>query len=280
MSMQTDSLNAHYGREGLRESVVGAIEAAGKRLDGLTREDIAALEEFHIRGREATRELARRAGLRDGTRVLDVGCGIGGPARTLAAEFGCAVTGVDVVEGFCDVAELLTDRLGLSDSVTFRRADALDLPFDDGAFEAVWLQHATMNMEDKRALFREVRRVLAPGGRLAVHEIVAGASGPTHLPVPWAGDSSINFLARPDGLRALLRDLGYGEAAWRDVTEPSLEWFRAMVRRMADRPADAPPPLGLNVLLGADAPIKVRNVVRNLEEERIRVVEAVFRRGE
>lgn len=308
MTRHAESVSAHYAREGLEQSVLDALEQAGKSLDALTRDDIAAMEEFHIRGREATREMARLAGLDGAGRaveeegagrpvedglalraaavdadrpphVLDIGCGIGGPARTLAAEFGCRVTAVDVVEAYCRLAELFTARLGLEDRVTFRHADALDLPFGGETFDIVWLQHTTMNVEDKRGLFREARRVLRPGGRVVPYEIMAGPGGEPHFPVPWAGDASINFLGEPDRVRALMRDLGYREREWRDVTAASLEWFRGVVATMANRPPDAPPPLGLNVLMGADAPVKAKNVIRNLEEDRIVVVQAVWERG-
>lgn len=270
-------INDHYGQANLDEKITGAIERHGKRLEDLTRDDIASFDEFHIRGREATRELARLADLRDGLTVLDLGCGVGGAARTLAAEFGCKITGVDLVEDYCRTAEMLTQRVGLADRVTFRQGDMLNLPFEDGSFDVAWTQHTTMNIKDKAALFNEIRRVLRPGGRLALYEIIAGSVEPPHFPVPWAGDPSINFLVPVSKMKQLLREAGFNELEWRDVTPPSLEWFRAMVARMAQRRADAPPPLGLNLLMGETAPQKAANLVRNLEEDRTQVVQGVLK---
>ena len=269
----------NYARPDLEATILNAYEDAGKDTARLARDDIAALDEFHIKGRGATRELARLAELRPGARVLDVGSGIGGPARTLAAEFDCHVTGIDLVEEYCRVAETLTERVGLDDRVRFRRGNAVDLPFDDGAFDVVWLQHVSMNVEDKERLFDELHRVLRPGGRLALHEICAGPGGSPQFPVPWANDPSISFLATAEELSQLLAETGFEELTWTEATAESLAWFRERLETMAARPADAAPPLGLNLLMGPDTPEKMKNVVHNLEEDRIAVVQGVVEKS-
>src|SRR5687767_8938331 len=147
-------VGAHCGGGGLLAKLLAGLEGAGKRVDSLSREDLAPFEEFHTRGREGTREVARLAGFSDGMRVLDVGCGIGGPARTLAAEFGCTVVGVDLVEEFVEAARELTARVGLADRVEFVQGDALELPFGEGEFDGAMLEHVTMNIQDKGRLFR------------------------------------------------------------------------------------------------------------------------------
>jgi len=272
------ALNDHYGVADLGDGILDALEAAGKDIDALTREDTASFDEFHIRGLEATRELAAFAEVEDRSRVLDVGCGVGGPARTLASEFGCDVVGIDVVEEYCRAATLFTERLGLADGVRFRQGNALDLPFEDEAFDVVWFEHTLMNVEAKDVAFEEAHRVLRPEGTLALYEICAGSGGDLVFPVPWAPDPSLSYLASPGALRESIIDSGFDEFAWRDVTEPSLEWFRNVVESMQARPADAPPPLGLNLLMGAETPSKAANVVRNLEEDRIAVVQGAYER--
>ncbi|HKJ58462.1 MAG TPA: methyltransferase domain-containing protein, partial [Halobacteriales archaeon] len=221
-----EALNEHYGVADLGDEILEALDAAGKDVDALTRDDIATFDEFHIRGLEATRELATLADLDADASVLDVGAGIGGPSRTLAAEFGCDVVGIDLVEEYCRAATLFTERVGLSDSVTFRRGNALDLPFEDDRFDVVWFEHTLMNVEAKGRAFEEASRVLAPGGTLAFYEICDGPGGDPVFPVPWASDASLNHLATPDRLRTVVLDRGFEEVAWRDVTGPSLEWFR------------------------------------------------------
>ncbi|ELY49220.1 SAM-dependent methyltransferase [Natronolimnohabitans innermongolicus] len=270
------SITDNYDRTDLEETILTAYENAGKDPATLTRDDTAALDEFHIQGRDATRALADLVDLQADDRVLDVGSGVGGPARTLAAEFDCDVTGVDLVEEYCRAATMLTERVGLEDRVTFQHGTALDLPFEDETFDVVWLQHVAVNVEDKARLFEELRRVLRPGGRLAIHEICAGAGGSPQFPVPWATDPSISFLVAPDELTRLLSDAGFDERAWTDTTAESLDWFRGQLERAASRPADASPPVGLNLLMGPETPTKMQNVVHNLEEERIEVVQGVL----
>jgi SAM-dependent methyltransferase len=269
------ALNQHYGRRGLGEIILAAVRAAGKDPDHLEAADLAPATEFHSRGTEATRELAHRAGLRPGQHVLDVGGGLGGPARTLASERGCRVTVLDLTEEYCRVGEMLTARTGLSDRVTFRLGDALDLPFAEGSFDVVWTQHSSMNVADKERLYAELRRVLRAGGRLAMHEIMAGSVEPIHFPVPWARHSGLSFLRPAAAVRALLGALGFQEVAWVDVSEPALEFFR---QRLAVAAQGSPPPIGLHLLLGDDFRPMVQNVARNLEEGRVAVIQAVFDR--
>lgn len=275
-----EALNEHYGVPDLGTEILDALKDAGMDVDALTRDDITTFDEFHIRGREATRELANLAEIAADARVLDVGCGVGGPARTLAAEFDCIVAGIDLVEEYCHAAELFTELVGMSDSVKFQEANALDLPFADGRFDVIWFEHTLMNIEDKEQAFEEAGRVLGPGGRLALYEIGAGPGGDPVFPVPWASDPSLSYLAAPEPLREGIIDGGFDEIIWRDVTEPSLKWFRNVVESMQSRPMDAPPPTGLNLLMGPETLTKATNVVRNLEEDRITVVQGVFKRGE
>ena len=276
MKTYTQSINDHYGDAELRSRILTSLEKAGKDVHALKREDIARFDEFHIRGREATRELAQLADLREDAKVLDLGCGLGGAARTLAYEFGSEVTGIDLVEDYIQTAQMLSDRMGKNGRITFRHGNVLDIPFDEASFDVVWSQHVTMNIEDKTRMFAEVRRVLRPNGRIAIFEICAGPTAPPHFPVPWASDAAINFLAEPAELRQMLVNSGFKELTWRDVSASSLEWFLAMIAATKARPVDAPPPLGLNVLMGGTTAEKITNLRRNLEEDRIRVVQGVF----
>lgn len=275
MTRYEQSIADTYRRHDLKETILSALEAAGKDIDHVTRDDLAAFDEFHIKGRDATRELATLAELSDDSRVLDVGSCIGGPARTLATEFGCSVTGLDLVEEYCDVATVLTEAIDLDDQVGFQHGNALDLPFGDEAFDVVWLQHVTMNIENKRQLFDEVHRVLRPLGKLVLHEIVAGASGDVTFPVPWADEPAHSFLIEGEKLARLLDAADFHEVLWRDTSEESLKWFRGRLSAMNPRATDSPP-LGLHLLMGGATAEKTNNVVRNLEDERIGVVQAIM----
>jgi ubiquinone/menaquinone biosynthesis C-methylase UbiE len=265
----------HYGRSDLGEAILAAVRASGKDHERLTTSDLAPVTELHTGGQEATRDLARLAGLQPGMRVLDAGGGLGGPARTLASEFGCEVAVLDLTETFCQVGAMLTGRAGLASRVSFLCGDALAMPFPDHAFDVVWTQHSSMNIAGKEQLFAEIHRVLRPGGLYAMHEIVAGPAQPIHFPVPWARTPSISFLRPAGSVRTVVREAGFDEVAWIDVSAPSLEFFW---RRLTATPSDSAPPLGLHLLVGSDLGVMLQNMERNLAENRIAVIQGVFRR--
>ena len=267
-------LNRHYTPPNLGAAILEGLRRAGKDPERLQPADLAPVDHFHVRGKPATIELARLAQLQPGERVLDVGGGLGGPARALAAEFGARVTVLDLTEEYCRVGEMLTARTGQSASVTFCPGNALEPPFPAGSFDVAWMQHANMNIDDKERLYRELHRLLRPEGRLALQEIAAGAAQPIHFPVPWASDPALSFLRPLAQLRAVIEHSGFLELVMRDVSAQALAWFR---ERVASAPA-SPPPLGLHLLLGQSFRAAFGNMLRNLEEGRLVVFEAVYRR--
>lgn len=269
------SVKKHYQQPNLSHMIAHAFKTAGKKI--VSYEDTAALDEFHIRGREATRELAQLANIHRGSRVIDMGCGLGGPARLLAAEFDCIVTGIDLMPEFIQAAEMLTRMVGLSNRVVFHAGDMLNMPFDDSSFDMAWSQHTFMNIADKSRLFREMHRVLPSGGILAFYEIVTGRHKPMHYPVQWAGDAAINFLLTQAQLIEQLESAGFEKVSWQDTTNDCLTWFQGMVKHMVGRPQTSPLPLGLNLVIGPTTAQKAINTARNLEEDRIRVVYGVLR---
>ena len=254
---------------------MAALAAVGKDIENLTPDDFAPFENIHVRGRSATRDLARLAGLRLGARVLHVGCGIGGPARTLAVEYGCRVTGIDITESYVDAGRMLTERVGLNEAVSLFVGNGLCLPFEGGSFDVVWMQHVGMNVADKAGFYREARRALRPGGVLALHEILAGDVSPPHYPVPWANEPSFSHLESLARLKAALTESGFREVSWRDDTPKSVEW--ALKPLGDDRSGGMPDALdALDALLGPDSRRRIENVKRNLIERRIAVVQAVY----
>lgn len=269
-----ESVRAHYARSELGGRILAALEQAGKDLNRLTPEDLAPIDEFHIRGRQATLELARAARVDATKHVLDVGSGIGGTGRCLAREFGCRVTGIDLTDEYCRAAALLSELTGLAGLVEFRQGDATRLPFADASFDIVWSEHAAMNIPDKPELYREMRRVLKPGGVLAIHDILAGPAGPVLFPVPWARTPDASFLAAPDEMRRLLEDAGFLIESWSDTTEAARAWFVKVAERI-QRAGVAP--LGFHVLLGPEFAAMAQNQRRNLEQGRIALAQIVAR---
>jgi len=167
---------------------------------------------------------------------------------------------------------VLAGWVGLEGLVSYRQGDALDLPFEDNVFDAAWTIHVAMNIADKARLYAEVRRVLRAGGRFAVYDVLQGAGGEVRYPAPWARDPSISFLVTPDELRALLSEAGFEIASWRDTSESARDWFRKFSARLS---GDKPPPLGFHLLLGEEFFAMAANQRRNLEENRIALIEAV-----
>lgn len=267
-------VSEHYSSAGLARRVLSALEQAGKRLDSLTVEDLAPLDHFHTRGLAATRELLRRAGAKPGWRVLDVGSGLGGPARLMAAEHRCHVTGVDITKEFCEVATLLSGLTRLERVTEFRNADATSLPFGDAQFDLAFTIQIQMNIQDKRRFYAEIFRAVKPGSRFVFQDILSGPGGEVHFPVPWATRREISFLVPVEALRETLREAGFRLESLEDISDEALAW-----RRQNPVAAGlAPSTLGMHVVMGEQFAAMQSNQVRNLEEKRIAVVRGVCTR--
>lgn len=256
----------HYTRGGLEASLLDALAAAGKDPDQLTVEDLAPLDEFHVGGREATREVAARLGLRSGLEVLDVGCGIGGPARFIAQHFACNLTGIDLTEEYATVARKLTARVGLAERARFCCGSAVTLPFRSAGFDRAYMLHVGMNIADKAAVFAEVRRVLKPGCLFAVYDVVRDGPGEVTFPVPWASTPAISFLSPLSAYHEALDAAGFELLGERNRRDFAIEFFQ--------RPAAA----GLRPVMGRSAAEKVANVARAIADRIVYPVEIIARR--
>lgn len=277
----------HYTRSNLENTILTALRNAGKNVDQLTVDDLAPIDEFHTRGREATANLVSllNNNLQPNFHVLDVGSGIGGPSRYLASRFGCHVTGLDLVGEYCRVADSLAKRVKLDNLLTYRQGDATHIPFEDVTFDVVWTQHASMNIAYKKMFYSEMHRVLKPGGKLAIYDvfkgtssdIIDGSTSSIHFPVPWAPDPSISHLILREEARKLLKEVvGFKEVAWEDKTESVIDWINQMIKRAQ---TSGPPKIGLHVLVGPQWSGLVKNLLRNLEEGRITVAQGIFERN-
>lgn len=229
---------------------------------------------MHVRGQEATRELAMQMGLAYEMKVLDVGCGVGAPSRFLAMQYGCHVTGIDITEEFCKTARDLASRTRLSDSLTYRQGDALSLPYRDEEFDAVWTQHVQMNVEDKAGFYAELFRVLKTGGKLGFYDVVAGEAGEPFFPVPWAADASISHLVDETELRALIEGAGFEVKVWQDTTAAGLIWFEQQRQRESE-PGYEQSRLGPELFLGLDWWDVINNLYRSVAGDRIRLIEGI-----
>jgi SAM-dependent methyltransferase len=277
MKHSNEEMLRHYQHGGLLPRILAGLKALGKDLDSLTHEDLAPADEFHSNGRSATRSLAEYARIPAGSRVLDVGSGLGGPARFLAATQGCDVTGVDLTPDFCAVANELSRLTKLSDHTRFQVGDALELPFPDAHFDVVWTMQMQMNIQYKRRLYAGFARVLKPGGRFVCQDICAGNGEPLELPVPWATRPEQSHLVDPETLRGLVRSAGLREVSWRDVTGEIVAARKAQQAKAAgagSQPTFAP--LGMHLVLGDQAAVKMANSARNTDAGRTLFIQGVF----
>jgi len=269
MTDAIDGVRDHYRASGLAQRLKAALTVFGPEEQQLTPEQLAPLDQFHTRGLAATAELAELAGIDATMAVLDIGSGLGGPARFLAATRGCRVTGIDLSEAFVAAARYLTERAGQSGKVGFEVGSALELPFEDKHFDAVLLQHVAMNIADRERLYREIRRVLKPAARFATFDVVS-KTGEPHYPVPWAKTPETSFLQTAEATRGLIEEAHLRMLTWRDDSELAVAWFAKL------RAAGPPPSPNLGVVMGPDFAQAAANLGRNLAEDRLGILTAVF----
>ena len=264
-----DSVRDHYRATDLTERLKSTLTELGLGNGTVTPRQLAAFDQFHIRGLTATLELGKLAELRAGQSVLDVGCGLGGPARILAENHGCRVIGLDLSETFIEAARFLTERTGQSGQIAFHAGNALAMPFAAGGFDVALLQHVAMNIAEREALYGEVRRVLKPGGRLVAFDVVAKEGEPL-FPVPWARTAATSFLLTADQTRAAILAAGFRPLVWQDDSEAAKAWIVHV------RESSPPPMPNLSLVMGPDFFRFVDCLGRNLLEGRLGVISAVF----
>ncbi len=273
MNNYAHAINEHYGKPQLVEKIHAFLKNEGKDIDSLTCDDLTAFDELHIGGRGETRNLAKIVKISEGVEVLDVGSGVGGPARTLAGEFGAQVTGLDITEEFCRVARELTKRVGLADKTAFHHGSALEMPFADESFDIVWTQFASMNIHDRNTLYREMFRVLRPGGALAIHEVMGASDTPLKFPVLWAQESAISFVKPAEWVRQELATVGFREKLWNDMTEFSIRWFE---NKKHVAKSDESKKASKAVFGSDDLAERAGNVLYNMQEGSIVVIQTVW----
>jgi ubiquinone/menaquinone biosynthesis C-methylase UbiE len=275
MPMDTERHVAeHYGRTGLEQKILAALAAAGIDIDRLTTADLAAGDEFHLGWRAATAALAADLGLEPGMRVLDIGSGLGGPARYFAEAHGCTVVGVDITESYVDVANSLTARCGLTDRASFELASALSLPFDAAEFDAATMIHVGMNILDKAGVFAEARRVLKPGGRFAVYDVMRTGDGAIPYPMPWAATEATSFVEPVARYRGLLEAAGFTVESETSRRELALRLAAEMREKAAK---DGPPPFGLHILMGPATPERLGNILATVQAGTVSPVQLIAR---
>ncbi|AID31053.2 MPBQ/MSBQ methyltransferase [Mesorhizobium sp. USDA 4775] len=280
MATAEPGIARHYDIAGLEQRILAALADTGVDVAHLRAGDLEAVDEFHIGGIAATRELIGQMGLKPGAMLLDIGSGVGGPARFAANEAGADVTGIDLTQSYVDIATSLSKRTEMADRTHFVQGSALDMPFADAGFDAAMILHVGMNLPDKKKLMGEAARVLKPGGVFAVYDVMRLKDGALTYPLPWASDESMSFVATPDDYRSAATASGFSVVAERRRGAFAVEFFAATRARMAAAQAEGKkPPPGVGLVMGEDAHTKIANVTAALEGGILAPVELLLRLG-
>lgn len=274
MNSLNQSIEKHYHKHELYEDIVKRLEEHGTDLNNVKRSDIAGVDEFHVRGAEVSKELSTYINLH-GADVLDIGCGLGGPCRMLADEFGCTTTGIDLSAEYVRTANELSRLVKLEDRTTFIQGDATNLPFDSDSFEVVWSQHVQMNVQNKELFYSEVERVLKPGGHFLYYDIFQNKDGEVTYPMPWASTANQSFLIKVGELEQTLTRLGFSKTISTNQTLAGIGFFDDSVAKLKEF---GPPKIGLNVLMGKTTKPKLMNLLAHLKKAILSLESGVYKK--
>lgn len=261
----------HYAHGSLLAAISEAMHELGKTADSVSVEDLGPVDEFHIGGRLATEGFLDQLDIAADHHVFDVGCGLGGASRFAAQRYGCRVTGIDLTQEYIATGEALSSWVGLGDRIILERGDATAAPHPDGTFDRAYMMHVGMNIADKNALATELYRLLRPGGKLGIYDVMRVSDGDLVFPVPWATNPEGSAVSPPDVYKAALQAAGFRIFAERNRRDFALEFFAQLQEKAAS--SGGPPPLGLHILMGESAPAKLNNMVANIARGLIAPIE-------
>lgn len=270
--MTDDALVAgHYTHGALLEAIRAGVEKLGKTTATISVEDLAPVDEFHIGGRVATEDFLSQLEIKKQHRVLDVGCGLGGGSRFAAHHYGCHVTGIDLTQEYVDTGTELCHWVGLSDRVSLRQGDATASEHQENQFDRAFMMHVGMNIADKKSLARELFRVVVPGGRVGIYDVMRMSAGDLLFPVPWAMSPQGSAVSSAAEYRGALEEAGFRIASERNRRDFALQFFHQLSAQAED--AQGTPALGLHILMGETAPVKIGNMVENIARRLIAPIE-------
>lgn len=269
-------MDNHYEQPRLFESILASLKEEGIDEYSVTRHDISNLDEFHLQGARISVELAQKVQIEPGQKILDVGCGVGGPCRMLADQFEADVVGVDYTREYIRTARALSRLVDLADNTEFIEADALDLPFAANTFDVVWTQHAQMNIQDKARFYAEIQRVLKTGGSFAYYDIFDAGNGPVYFPVPWAEVPESSHLMKH---KEVLHYFDQKEWEWTFHEDHTQNALQVLSETMQEAKLAGPPKLGLNLLMRGSTKAKLGNLLRCLQENKVEVHAGIFRKN-
>lgn len=274
MNHLNQTIENHYLKENLFEDILNRLIEMGKDPENIAREDLAPVDEFHVRGAAVSKELAESIDLNNKS-VLDIGCGLGGPCRLLAETYNCTTSGIDLSNEYIRTAEKLSRLVKLESKTSFVQGDATSLPFDDESFDVVWTQHVQMNVPDKQKFYSEVNRVLKPGGFFLYYDILKNNDARVTYPMPWASSEDHSFLFKNSEMDSILTDLGLMKISSTDQTAAGIEFFEGLLAKIKEF---GPPKIGLNVLMGETTKPKLVNLLEHLKTDALMLESGVYQK--
>lgn len=272
-----EAIAKHYARSDLLQAISIGIEKLGKTTATVALEDLAPVDEFHIGGSLATRSFLDQVAIAAEDHVLDIGCGIGGASRFAAQNYGCRVTGIDLTAAYVETGNALCSWFELQHRVNLVQGNALAMNFPANTFDKAFILHVGMNIEDKELLAEEAWRVLKPDGVLGIYDVMRLGFEELAFPVPWATVSESSSVASLDEYKEALAKVGFEVVSERNRREFALKFFENLKADSAA--AEAPPPLGLHILMGENAPIKVQNMIQNISQNRVAPIELIGKKS-
>jgi SAM-dependent methyltransferase len=266
MSLE-ETVSAHYSNKNLLEKIYQGLEQLGFDKNKLTQPDLSSVDEFHIGGSEGTLLLAEKLYLTASSKVLDIGCGIGGPARLLASVIGCKVSGIDLTADYVHAGNELTKQVGLSNSVNLVNASALDIPFPGDSFDVSYMIHVGMNIVDKETLFSEAYRVTKPGGVFGIYDVMLASPEELKYPLPWAEEKGGSAISSMEDYNSALTKSGFSLIYEDDKTDFAIDFFEKITTTM--NASNGPPPVGLHLLMGKSTKEKITNMVQLIKSGKV-----------
>ena len=258
----SDSIQNHYFVSDLYNNILDKLKSIDVDINDVKRTDLSSVDEFHVRGQEVSKELAQHI-TSSNLKVLDVGCGLGGPARMIADEKSCTVTGLDLSQEFIDTAKALSKLVNLDSKTTFLKGDALNLPFEKNSFDVVWTQHVQMNISEKKKFYNEIFRVLKTGGKFLYYDIFKSSDNDINYPMPWASRQDLSHLINIAELEKILNSIGFNSFSKKNQTDAGLGSIKQMLSHIKEF---GPPIMGLNVLMGKDTKQKILNAFNHFDQ--------------
>ena len=242
----TNSVAQHYGNDGIVSRIVSALADAGFDTNDLEPNVFAGADEFHIGGRKGSEYVAKALDLESGQRLLDIGSGIGGPARFIANTLDVTVEGIDLTPEFVEAAVEITEMVGMTEQVSFEVGSATSIPFEDDTFDASTMLHVGMNISDKELLFSEMARVTKPDGSIVVYDVMRTGEDDLVFPMPWSSTTEFSFVEPVDVYVAAAEKAGLKLVTVDDYAEVARSFF--------NNPPSEPPPVNLGHLMGTGMP--------------------------